>query len=184
MWATLARFILRNRIVLLVSVLILTVFMGYKARQVKIAYNFTQLLPATDSASIAYEKFKTKFGLDGTVMVVGMQTDSLFSNVNEFNDWYDLGVAIKNSPGIQEVVSATSLYKLSKNDSLQKFQFIPLLKRKPKTRKELDSVKKAIFSLPFYDGFIFSRKSNSTLMAITFKEKEVNTARRISIVDS
>ncbi|MGP8216996.1 MAG: efflux RND transporter permease subunit [Bacteroidia bacterium] len=148
------------------------------------AYSFTQFLPVSDSASIEYENFKKQFGLDGTVMFMGMQTDSLFTNLNEFNDWYDLYYDLKNIHGIKDVVSAASLYQLSKNDSLNKFDFKPLLKRKPVNKAELDSVKKTIYSLPFYDGYIFNRKTNSTLIAITFTDKDINTSGRVSIVDS
>jgi len=184
MWSALAKFILKNRIILLTSILLVTCYMVHRMRQVRVAYSFTQFLPNSDSASIDYENFKKQFGLDGTVMFAGMQTDSLFTDLNEFNDWYDLNYSIKNMHGIKEVVSAASLYLLSKNDSLQKFDFKPLLLRKPRTRQELDSVKKAIFALPFYDGFIFNRKSNSTLLAATFKDNDLNTSGRISIVDS
>ncbi len=184
MWAKLAKFILKNRIILLVSILLATCYMTYRSRQVKIAYSFTQFLPSSDSTSIEYEQFKKQFGLDGTVMVVGMQIDSLFSNPEEFNDWYDLNYSIKALHGIKEVVSTASLYQLSKDDSLSKFEFSPLLKRKVKNRQELDSARKAIYSLPFYDGFILNKKTNSTLMAITFRDNDVNTSGRISIVDS
>ncbi len=184
MWAALAKFILKNRIVLIVSILLITGFMVYRARQVKVAYSFTQFLPASDSASIDYENFKKQFGLDGTVMVVGMQTDSLLTNLNEFNDWYDLNYSIKNMHGIKEVLSSASLYQLIKNDSLGKFDFKPLLLHKPTNAKELDSAKQAIYALPFYEGFIVNKKNNSNLMAVTFTDNDVNTSGRISIVDS
>ena len=184
MWAALAKIILRNRFILLTAIILLTVFMGYKASKVSIAYSWTQVLPSDDSANIEYETFKKQFGQDGTVMVVGMQTDGLFTNVPEFNDWYDLTNAVKHSSGIQDVVSAASIYKLVKNDSLSKFQFVPLLQRKPVNQKELDSIKKQVYALPFYDGFILSKKTDATLMAITFNEKAVNSPRRVAIVDS
>lgn len=184
MWSALASFILKYRIILLVTILGLSVYMVHRMRQVRVAYSFTQFLPESDSASIDYENFKKNFGLDGTVMLVGMQTDSLFNNLNEFNDYYDLNFSIKKMYGIKEVVSAASLYRLTKNDSLEKFDFKPLLQRKPKNRHELDSIKQAIYSLPFYDGFIINKKSNATLIAATFKDNDLNTSGRISIVDS
>src|SRR5579872_5865296 len=99
MWSALAKLILRNRITILVALGLITVFMAYNAKQVKIAYNFTYLLPASDSANIQYEEFKKQFGMDGTVMFAGMQDSTLFSNLNEFNDWYDLDSTIKKSDG-------------------------------------------------------------------------------------
>lgn len=158
--------------------------MAYKASEVKIAYKFTYLLPASDSASIDYAIFKKQFGMDGTVMVAGMQDDSLFTNLNEFNDWYDLNKTIKNLDGIKDVISVASLYKVTKNDSLDKFSVDTLLKRKPTSLKELDSIKKAIYNLPFYDGFLISKKTKATLMAITFKENDLNTSKRLAIVDT
>jgi uncharacterized protein len=184
MWAWLAKFILRNRVILLILITGTSVFMAYEATQVKIAYVYTQLLPASDSASIDYDKFKQQFGLDGTVMVAGMQDDSLFTNLQEFNDWYDLTNKIKKSKGIRDVISVTALFKLVKNDSIQQFAVQPLLKRKPNSLKELDSVKKAIYDQPFYDGFLISKKTQGTIMAITFKDNDLNTANRLTIVDT
>jgi predicted RND superfamily exporter protein len=184
MWAALSKLILRNRIIILVCITLITVFMGYEARQVKIAYNFTYLLPASDSTSIEYDNFKKQFGMDGTVMIAGMQYDELFKNLDEFNDWYDLNSTIKKSDGIKDVISVASLFNVTKNDSLSKFEIHPLLQKKPSTRKELDSIKHAIYQLPFYEGFILNKQTKSTLMLITFKDKDLNTAKRLAIVDS
>ena len=158
--------------------------MAYKARQVKIAYNYTYLLPASDSASIEYDKFKQQFGMDGTVMIAGMQYDELFKNVQEFNDWYDLNDTIKKNDGIKDVISVASLFNVTKNDSLGKFEVHPLLLKKPSTLKELDSIKRVIYQLPFYEGFLLSRPTKSTLMLITFKDNDLNTAKRLAMVDS
>lgn len=157
--------------------------MAFKATHVQLTYEFAQLLPESDSASIQYENFKKRFGLDGNVMVIGMQEDSLY-RLNEFNDWCALSNSIKNIKGVQEVVSVGRLYNLTKNDSLGKFEFKPLIKKLPETQKQLDSLKIAIHRLPFYNGFIFNEKTHSTLMAITFENKDLNTRNRIAIVDS
>lgn len=184
MWNSIARFILRYRILLLVVIAIITCFMCFKARKVKIGFNFVQLLPASDSASVEYERFKTKFGIDGTVMLLGMQFDSLFSNVDEFNDWYDINYSIKNSAGIKDVLSVASLLNIVEDDKNNKFRVVPLLNHKPGNRAVLDSFKRAIFSLPFYEGLVLNKKTGSTLMAVTFKDSDVNSPSRIAIVDS
>jgi len=184
MWSILAKLILRNRFILLTAIVLITAFMSSQARKIRIAYSWTQVLPNDDSATIEYDNFKKQFGQDGTVMVIGMQTDSLFTNLQEFNDWYDLTHAVKNSSGIQDVLSAANIYNLSKNDSLGKFEFNPILKNKPHNKHELDSIRKLIYSLPFYDGFVLSKKTGSTIMAITFNEQAVNSPRRVHIVDS
>jgi uncharacterized protein len=184
MWNWLANFILRNRLTLLFVIAGITVFMGYKARQDKIAYNYTQLLPADDSAWIDYQKLQEQFGPDGTVMIAGMQADSLFTNLQLFNDWYALDRAIKHTRGIEKVISVTSLYTVTKNDSLNKIEVDTLLSKNPGTLLQLDSIKKAVYRLPFFENFIYNKHTGTTLMLITFKDNEVNTVRRIAIVDS
>jgi len=184
MWNWLANIILRNRIVLLFVIAGITVFMGYRALQDRIAYNYTQLLPSDDSAWVDYQKFQQQFGPDGTVMIAGMQTDSLFADLQVFNDWYRLDRAIKHTGGIENVMSVASLYNVIKNDSLNKIIAQNLLSAAPSTLAELDSIKKVIYRLPFFENFIYNKHTGSTLMLITFKENEVNTVRRIAIVDS
>lgn len=183
MWRKLAKVILRNRVTFLIVVGLLTAFMAYQASFVQISYEFAQLLPKSDSTSIDYDNFKKLFGQDGSVMAVGIQDESLYK-LEQFNDWYDLSQSIKKLKGIQEVVSVGRIYTLTKNDSLKKFDFLPLIKAKPKTQEELDSLKEIIFRQRFYEKILFNKETHSTLMAITFEKKDLNTKNRLAIVDS
>lgn len=183
MWAKIAKFILKNRIFILLLLGASTVFMGWHARKVEITYEFARLLPDDDSTYIQYENFKKKFGQDGNILVIGINDDNLFK-LEQFNDWYDLGNSIKNIEGIQQVVSVARLYKLTKNDSLGQFDFNPLVPQKPVTQEEVDSIKSQIADLPFYKGIIFDEESHSSIMAITFEKKQLNTKNRLAIVDS
>src|ERR1700744_4832646 len=184
MWNRLSNVILRNRLTFLVIIGVLTVFMGYEASQDKIAYNFTQLLPSNDSAWVDYQNFQKQFGPDGTVMIAGMQSDSLFTNLQLFNDWYALDHAIKHTNGIENVMSVESLYTVLKNDSLNKITVANLLSKQPTSIQQLDSIRKVVYQLPFFENFIYNKHTGSSLMLITFKGSEVNTAGRIAIVYS
>ncbi len=183
MWAALARITLRNRLAILSVFAVITAFFAYQASFVQITYEFAHLLPKDDSAAVNYTEFKKQFGEDGNVMVIGIDDSKLFTLEN-YNDWYDLTYGIKKIDGIQEVVSVARLFNLSSNDSLEQFQFEPIINRRPKTQQEVDSIKKVIYSLPFYNGIIFNKETHSTLMAITFDKVKLNTKTRLSIVDS
>ena len=183
MWSYLARFSLRNRRAIIFVFTGITIFMAYFAAQVKITYEFAKLLPDDDSAFVDYQNFKGKFGEDGAVMVIGLQ-DPNFFELNKFNDWYELSAGIKKIDGIQEVVSLGRIYTLKKNDSIGSFDFKSLFAEKPKTQLELDSLKKEVYNLTFYDGFIFSKDSSATLMAITFDKSKLNTKNRLAMVDT
>ncbi|MBI5540493.1 MAG: MMPL family transporter [Bacteroidia bacterium] len=183
MWGAIASLILRNRVAILLVLLAITVFMAWQASKIELSYTFVKPLPSDDQAMVDYSSFKRMFGEDGNVMVIGLQDSNLFE-LSKFNDLYDLGKEIKNIVGIKEVLSVTNIYNITKNDSLNKFEFNQLIKEKPKTQLELDSIKELIYSLPFYDGLVINKETNSTLMAITFDDKKLNSKERISIVES
>ena len=62
MWKTIARYILRNRIIIIVVLAGITVFMGWQVSKVQIQYEYPRLLPTDDSISVQYDDFKKRFG--------------------------------------------------------------------------------------------------------------------------
>lgn len=183
MWTVLVRLILRNRLGIIIAIGLLTCFMAYNAQKVQLSYELQEMLPSTDSASIKYKEFKQLFGEDGSVMYVGIQDDNLF-RLNEFNDLYDLSNNLKKCEGVQEVLSITRLYHLVKNDSIKKIEFKPILKQKPQTQAELDSIKSLIFSYPFYNNLLFNRQSNVYLLMITIDKQKIASGTRFRIIDN
>jgi predicted RND superfamily exporter protein len=180
-WRFIVRNILRNRLAILLIIAGLTVFMGYKAREVKLSYEMARTLPANDSTYLLYESFKKQFGEDGSVLFIGIEDKNLF-RLDEFNDWFDLSYNIRKIPGVEEVVSVTRLYKLVKNDSLKQFEFIPLCNEKPRSQAEVDSIKKTIYNLPFYQGLILNRETFATIMAVTLDKNQLDTKNRVQLI--
>lgn len=181
MWTYLVRLILRYRFANLIIIGALTVFMAYQATNVKLSYEMTKMLPASDSTSIIYEQFRAQFGEDGSVFFVGLQDENLFE-LDKFNDWFDLTYSIKEIDGVQEVVSLGKLYQLTRNDSLKKFDFKPIIEQRVKTQKELDSIKTLIYSLPFYDGLLYNKATNVSMMMITLDKDKLNTKGRVQLI--
>ncbi|NNF01607.1 MAG: MMPL family transporter, partial [Bacteroidia bacterium] len=181
MFLQLAKIILRNRLALLLIIGGLTAVFGYYAVNVQLSYDFPRILPTSDPDYKAHQEFKSLFGEDGTVMVIGIKDQSLFE-LEKFNAWYVLGNKVKAIEGIQEVVSVAHLYKLQKNDKENKFELKPIIESPVESQKELDDIKKEIFNLPFYEDFIYNEKTGASLMAITFDKEKVNSEGRISIV--
>lgn len=181
MWKYLVRIILRYRLANLIIIGLITAFMGYQATQIQLSYEMVKMLPVTDSASIDYENFKQKFGQDGSVFFVGVQDDKLFQ-LDEFNDWYDLTHKLKEIDGVEEVVSVAKLYQLIRNDEKKKFDFNPLISNRPSSQQELDSIKNIIYSLPFYEGLLFNKETNVTMMMITLDKQKLNTKSRVGLI--
>ena len=79
MWYKLGRLVLKYKFALLSVLLAATVFMGYHASHIQIGYDFAKAVPTDNPKYQDYLKFKAKFGDDGTTMVLGMQTDKLYT---------------------------------------------------------------------------------------------------------
>lgn len=181
MWQFLVRLILRNRLFILITIGVLTIFMGYMGSKIKMSYEMARMLPSSDPINIEYENFKKQFGLDGSVIFVAIQDTNLFT-LDHFNSWYDLSNEVLNIDGIKEVVSVAHLYNLVRNDSLKKFQFLPIVSQKAVSQKEVDSIKKIIYSLPLYDGRLFNKETDVSLMMISLNKEVLNSKARIGIV--
>lgn len=181
MWRKFAGLLLRNKLVFTLSILLATIFMGYEANKMELSYEFAKILPADDPIFVEYQNFKKQFGEDGNVMVLGFE-DKNFYTLNKFNDWYHLSKTIKIIPGIKEVLSVPTAYKLLRNDSLSKFDFVPLITKIPHTQHDVDSIKADIEKLKFYEGIIYNKETGATLMAITFNKSSLNSKRRLDIV--
>lgn len=181
MWHKVSNLLLRNKTAFAILILTGTLFMGFEASKMELSYHFPKILPQDDPVFIEYQKFKKRFGEDGNVMVLGFE-DKQFFTLNKFNDWYHLSKTIKIIPGVKEVLSVPTCYKLKLNDSLEKFDFVPLVTTVPRTQSEVDSIKKDFLNLPFYEGIIHSKEKGATIMAITFDNASLNSKRRVEMV--
>ncbi|MFT6814310.1 MAG: putative RND superfamily exporter protein [Sphingobacteriales bacterium] len=181
MWANIAKFILKNRTFLLLSILIVTIFMSYQASFVEVSYSGMKVLPLNDPDYLTHQNFKKEFGEDGNVMVLGVESSELYS-YSFYKDWYELTHEIKDIQGIKEVLSNANLYNLFKNEELKKFELINVVQKMPENQDSLNLLAAQIKNLPFYEGIIYSDNPNVTLMAITFNSKELNSGVRNDIV--
>lgn len=181
MWNNFSKFILSNRISILVVFLVLTIFMAWKASYVRLSYTGSKILPQTDSAFIQYNHFKSIFGEDGNMMVLGVSSPQLLKK-EQFNDWRQLATELKELKGINQVLSVGNLYTLEKDTTQQRFVLKQLNSEAVQSDARMDSIKKSIYQLPFYEGLLYNKKSNATLMAINFDHKALNSSRRAPII--
>jgi uncharacterized protein len=156
--------------------------MAFMATRVQLSYEMAKMLPADDSLSVQYSSFKKRFGEDGNVLVIGAINPNIFK-LEEFNAWYDLGNDLKKIEGIEAVVSLSRTLNLVKNDSLRQFGFDQIVKNRPTSQAEVDSIHNILKSLKFYEGFVYNSKTNACLMAITLDRKKLNDKSRITLVN-
>ncbi len=181
MWNRIAGIILRNRILLLVIVGLITVFMAYQARFVEMSYTYSALLPDDDPASIEYERFSQIFGQEGNMMFFAVQ-DSDFYELHQFNDWLILGDSLKSLDGIDAVVSIAHTWNIHKDNKYKRFDFAPIFPKQVESQHELDSLAAIAEALPFYQGNLVEKSTNTYLMGITVNAKIINSKQREPVV--
>jgi hypothetical protein len=140
-----------------------------------------RMLPETDPITQEYEKFKTQFGQDGSVIFVAVQDPELFT-LEHFNQWYDISYQILKIEGVEEVLSVGRVFNLVKNDSLKKFEFLPIVPARPITQGEVDTIKQTVYNLPFYNNRLFNKETDVSMMMITLEKEILNSKARVGLV--
>jgi uncharacterized protein len=181
MWKYLVRLIIRNSIINLIVILLITIFMGWQALKVQMSYEMARMLPESHPTSVAYEAFKEQFGQDGSVMFVGIQDEGIYG-LEKFNDWCDLSYQIRQVEGVEEVLSIGKIYHLVVNDSTGLMDFLPVVPEKPSKQEELDSLKNIILSLPFYEGLLSNHSDHVTMIMVTLDKEKLNTKSRVQLI--
>jgi len=178
MWQTIARIILKNRPFVLLFIAAVTALMGFYALKVEVRYDFASLLPEDDADLMAYIDFKEQFGEDGAMMVIGIHQPEMFT-LDVFNAWYDLGQELKELEGIDQVISVARCMNIMRNDSLKRFDFVPVVRTRPASQAELDSIRLVLQGLPFYKNVLWNPDSMSFVLAVTMSPDYLDSKKRI-----
>ena len=181
MWIKIAGILLRNRMAFIIGVLLITVFMGFQIPKVEMSYEYSNLLPATDSAYLDYLDFHEKFGQEGNVMVFAIQ-DNDFYQLDKMNDWISMCDSLKALNGIVALVDITHSFNLHKDTLNKKFDIRPIFPNHIKNQQELDSLVNIIENLPFYDGTLFNKTKDIYGMMVSVSADVMNSPARVGLV--
>ena len=178
-WELIARIILRNRIVILSGIVLITIFMVFQWKNIKFTHTEANLIPADDKVNVDYNKFLKNFGEEGNLIVIATKDPKLFTP-KVYQAWSHLMNTIKSHKEVALVISVDNLQTLSKNDSLQTFELKPFVnKSKVNDENYLRTIKADLFAkLPFYEGLLFNKKSGAVRSAVYLDKKIVNTIAR------
>ncbi|MEO0468710.1 MAG: efflux RND transporter permease subunit [Bacteroidota bacterium] len=180
-WQSIATFILRSRIPILMVVGLITAFMWVN-RGTEIAQTISSAILTEGDIRKAYEQFRDIFGDDANVMVTSVSGD-IFS-YEMFADLYDLTEELEQLEGVEGVISLTRLYDVVRDDSIEGFSLQPLLFGKPQNQAEVDSIADRIRNLPFYQGLLLDDSMRTTLVAVSFNSAMLDTDKKVDLVRS
>lgn len=182
-WSAVARFILRNRVFLLIAIAGITVFMGTQWKHMRMTYSEANLLPEDHPVNEAYSQFLNIFGEEGNLIVMGIKDSALFTPSN-FKAWQTLTDTLESYPEIDLSISLGNLQTLVKNPQEESFSMQPFIKDSVFTPALLEKKQYELFNkLPFYEGLVYSPEKTSVRSALYLKKDIVNTPVRKKFID-
>lgn len=182
-WEKTARIILKNRITILIILVVLTILLAFQWKNLSMSYNEANLLPKDHIANKEYQKFLDKFGEEGNLVVIGFKDPNFFTPRN-YAAWNELMTSLKKSKEVDLVVSLNDLKKLEKDTVNEKFVLTPFIdQNKTIDPTYLKKVQYDLFhNLPFYEGLLFNKESGSVRSAVYINKDLVNTAERKTFI--
>ncbi|WP_243473682.1 efflux RND transporter permease subunit [Winogradskyella sp. MH6] len=183
-WEGVARIILRNKIFILIAIIVATVFLSMQWKHMRFTYTEANMLPDDHEVNLTYNDFLEVFGEEGNLIVLGVKDSSVFT-VKQFNAWNNLAESFKPYDEVETVLSIKDLQKLVKNTEKKQFDLVPFIKDSISSLKQIDQLQEDLFKkYPFYDNFLFNAKTKTLRTAIYLKKDIVNTsARKDFIID-
>jgi len=183
-WSAVARFILRNRIFLLIVIVAITVIMAMQWKHMRFTYTEANLLPDEHEVNLEYNAFLDKFGEEGNLIILGIKDSSVFTPSN-FIAWNLISKKISDFNEVEFTLSIGNLQKLEKRKDTTAFRLVPFIQDSVFTKEKLDKYQYELFNkLPFYEGLVYSPSKKSIRTAVYLKKDLVNTpARRDFIIN-
>lgn len=183
MWIKVSGIILRNKLILLTSVLVLTLFFGYHARNVQMSYEYASMLPQKDQAYKDYQKFIGIFGEEGNLIMIGIQDPDFFT-MEHFNRWSEFAAKLDEVEGVEDLLSVNKAYDLKRNQEERKYQINPVFPAVIESQEQLDTLAERFLSLPFYRDVLYNSQENTYLLVITVNKDKMHSRDRENMIQS
>ncbi|PZD78413.1 RND family transporter [Mesonia sp. K7] len=176
-WNVIARVILRNRILFLGIIAAITVFLAFQWENMRFSYTEANLLPDHHPVNIEYNNFLDKFGDEGNLLVIATNDKAVFTS-EKFDQWIELSKKLDTFEEVEHTIGIHNLKTLQKYQDPNRFELTEIEDSlgNPLSPKEL---KNEIFeNLPFYEGLIYSKKSNTIQTGVYIDKDILNSKKR------
>ena len=184
-WNSVARLILRNRIVIILLILATTAFFASQWKNMRFSFTEANLLPDDHEVNQEYNAFLEKFGEEGNLIVMGIKDSSLFTEKN-YRAWKALNDSLQKFPEVDYAISIGNLKKLEKFEDPKRFEMVPFITEVNPDSLQLATYEDELFTkLPFYENLVYSGHSNTIQSALYLNKEIVNSkARKDFVIDN
>ncbi len=181
-WQVVSRFILKQRILILIVLALITAFLASKISDIKFSHSEANLLPKDHEENIKYDNFLDIFGEEGNLILLAVNDDALLQ-VDNFNSWNEFAKELDAYSEVDFTLSIGDIKKLAKDKKNQKFFLEPLYSTDPESEAEVLEIKNELFDrLPFYDHVLYNKETGTIQTAIYLDQDIVNSKIREQFV--
>lgn len=177
-WTTMARIILRNRIAWLSAIVLITIILAAQWKNIRFTFTEANMLPDDHPVNVQYRKFLSKFGEEGNLILLAIDDEKIYTP-EVLNKWIALADSLQKFKQIDAVISINNLPILAKDTTEQRFTTHKFITGKVTSQAQADSLKAELSQrLPFYEGLIYNKETQTLQTAVYMNKKIVNTKAR------
>ncbi len=170
-----AEILLKLKSVYFILLLIFAVFLIPQIRHLKIDYGVPKLLSEKSSSYQSFQKFKTTFGEEKSVLLLGIEKDP-FEDLKLLKEWTSLAHNIDTIKGVSGVLSSSyNLRQLEKDTSLKQIRSKKISLQNPSLQQG-DSLRNQLHKMPFYKNRIYNQ--NAHMMLVELDNQIFNSPKR------
>jgi len=179
MWYSLGKKIIQYRVPSLVILLLITVFMGWKASKIQLSYDSNKAVPEDNAKYAEYQKFLKQFGADNNLVVIGIETDKLFTE-KVFAQYAALHKSLEKISAVKSLMSIPEAVTLVKDTINSKF----VSKKIFSDINKLDSETTVFKSLPIYKSLLYNAETNAYVMGVTVNKDTAMSKSRTKLINA
>jgi len=182
MWTRLAHFIIKYRLPLVILIGLITLFMGYHARNAEMSYDFRGTVPANDPEQVFFTEFRKQFGEDGNIVAVGLKDSAIYQYEN-FEKLRQFCVEVKGMTGVNDVISLPQIKQIEKDTAETRFILTDVFPGKITSQAQLDSLLEEAKKQRFYIGQIVNEENGAIAILISIQKEVLNSSKRVGLTD-
>ena len=177
-WGAVANLILRNRFLILGSLLLVTLCLATQWKYMRFTFSEANLLPNKHPENLQYDAFVDTFGEEGNLIVIAVKDERFFEK-QIFDQWITLNDKIETYPEVDFTLSTNNVQELVKDEKLKKFVLQSVFNPQDSGLSAIEKFKQKLFyELPFYSNILYDVERQTIRTAIYLDKTIVNTAQR------
>ncbi len=164
-----AKLVIKNRWVTIPTVILLSIFLGYQIKYLKVNPDIIASLPDDDSIAKLYKEIGSEFGGNDMGIII-LETEDIF-NGETLSNIRDLTDTIRYSKGVSAVISLTNVIDIKSSEYGIEIGNLIDEYNIPYQKDEIDSIRKYIYSKDMYRESLVSEDGRATAIIFTLESE-------------